>query len=75
MHDNKSLSEGLAWSSRIFSYCAIMGLFALLGYWLDQKFETKFLIIVFAFGGGTASFYSLYKTLQAEFEKEENDRS
>ncbi len=51
-----------------------IGLFILLGWWLDGKFETKpILILVGAFLGIALAFYNFFRTI-SELEKKEKGK-
>lgn len=55
-----------------FAITLLVGLAA--GSWADRKFGTSYLVLVGVFGGAGAAFYSMYRQLMGNLERDEKAR-
>ncbi len=71
---NKIFIEVAPYMNLSWQMLITIGLFILLGWWLDGKFETKpILILTFAFLGIALAFYNFFRTI-SELEKKEKGK-
>ncbi|HMW12236.1 MAG TPA: AtpZ/AtpI family protein [Chitinophagales bacterium] len=62
---DKKMSSWLVYSGMAFEMFAVMGIFSVIGFYLDTKMATSpFLLITFVLLGLFISFYHIYKQLK-----------